>query len=281
MKKLQKILVLIVVLFSLWSIDNCLLTTAHAAVPHLVNYQGRLTDSSGTPLNGSYNITFRIYDAATAGNLLWQEAQIGVVIQKGIFSVLLGSVTALNLAFDKQYFLAVQVGSDPEMNPRQMITSAGYAVRAETAEQVPGLDPGMVGTKKVDETGLADGMIPYYDNASGKVKYKAIPTTSLGSWDATKTVNTVYQAATDGFVLVMVDINSNYGDLTVDGITNSSNPPTTVRQEIVQPGYTRGQYGSDSMKSFCMPVKKSDYWKIYVLNSYGLPITIFWIPLGG
>jgi len=104
---------------------------SYAAVPHLINYQGKLTDSSGTALNGSYNITFRIYDAETAGNLLWQEQYTGVVIQKGIFSVLLGSITALDLAFDKQYYLAIQVGSDPEMSPRQRITSAAYAIRAE------------------------------------------------------------------------------------------------------------------------------------------------------
>ena len=103
---------------------------SYAAVPHLINYQGRLTDSGGVPLNGSYNLTFRIYDAETAGNLLWEEAHAGAVIQKGIFSILLGSVTNLNLAFDKPYFLEIKVGEEV-MSPRQQITSAGYAIRAE------------------------------------------------------------------------------------------------------------------------------------------------------
>ena len=200
MKKLQKIFLLIAVLFSLWGIDNCQLSTAHAAVPHLINYQGRLTDSSGTPLNGSYNITFRIYDAATAGNMLWQEAQTGVVIQKGIFSVLLGSATALNLAFDQQYFLAVQVGSDPEMSPRQQITSAGYAVRAETAETLS--TPGKVGTKIVDETNIADGRVPIYRTASGKLEYGSSSLrqffTTSGTWTAPAGVTTVLITAVGG-----------------------------------------------------------------------------------
>jgi hypothetical protein len=136
MRRLNKIILLAI--FLLWTVVYGLSNT-EAAVPHLINYQGRLTDSSGNPLNGSYNITFRIYDAETAGTLLWQEQHTGVVIQKGIFSILLGSVTALNLPFDTQYYLAIQVGSDPEMSPRQRITSAGYAIRAERAEGVNGI----------------------------------------------------------------------------------------------------------------------------------------------
>ena len=105
----------------------------YAAVPHLINYQGRLTDSSGAPLNGSYELAFRIYDAQAAGNLLWEEIQSGVIIQKGIFSILLGSVTNLNIPFDKPYWLEIKVGNEV-MSPRQQITSAGYAMRAEEAE---------------------------------------------------------------------------------------------------------------------------------------------------
>lgn len=129
---------------------------SYAAVPHLINYQGKLTDSSGTALNGSYNITFRIYDAETAGNLLWQEQYTGVVIQKGIFGVLLGSITALDLAFDKQYYLAIQVGSDPEMSPRQRITSAAYAIRAEQSEKATNADK----AKETDAVKGTDNIIP-------------------------------------------------------------------------------------------------------------------------
>ena len=109
------------------------LSVAEAGVPHLINYQGKLTDSAGQPLEGSYNLTFRIYDAQTAGNLLWQEAQAGVLVQKGIFNIMLGSVSALNIPFDIPYYLEIKVG-DEVMSPRQQITSAGYALRAEKAD---------------------------------------------------------------------------------------------------------------------------------------------------
>lgn len=103
-------------------------TITYAAIPHLINYQGRLTDSSGKPLEGAYNLTFRIYDAETAGNLLWEEIQSGIVIQKGIFSILLGSIKSLDdLPFNKQYYLEIKVNNEV-MTPRQIIASAAYAI---------------------------------------------------------------------------------------------------------------------------------------------------------
>src|SRR3989338_7991678 len=100
-----------------------------AAVPRLINYQGKLTDTSGVPLNGSYAITFRIYDALSAGSMLWEETQ-QVVIDKGIFGVLLGSVVSLNLAFDAPYFLEIKVGAEV-MSPRQQIAASAYAITAD------------------------------------------------------------------------------------------------------------------------------------------------------
>ncbi|GEM_PF-5549088 len=170
MKRFKEVILFMVIIFSLS-------TAANAAVPHLINYQGKVTDTSGNPLNGSYDLTFRIYDAETAGNMLWQETQTGVVVDKGLFGILLGSATALNIPFDKAYFLEIKVGTEV-MSPRQRITSAGYAIRAEVAESVSGFDPGMVGTKTVDETGLANGMMPYYDSVSGKVKWNTLINTT-------------------------------------------------------------------------------------------------------
>ena len=136
----KKITQIILLLFLLLPITYNLspITCSYAAVPHLINYQGRLTDSGGTPLDGAYTLTFKIYDAETAGNLLWQGTYSGVNIEEGIFGALLGDVSDpgynfSGLAFDKTYWLEIKVG-DEVMSPRQKITSAGYAIRTETAE---------------------------------------------------------------------------------------------------------------------------------------------------
>jgi hypothetical protein len=105
---------------------------ALAGIPQLINYQGMLTDNSGTPLTGSYNLTFKIWTDTTAGSSLWTETQNGVQVQDGLFNVILGRLTTLNLPFDQQYWLEVGVGA--ETMPRIRFTSVGYAYRSAIAD---------------------------------------------------------------------------------------------------------------------------------------------------
>jgi hypothetical protein len=103
-----------------------------AGIPKMINYQGMLTDNSGTPLTGSYNLTFKIWTDTTGGSSLWTETQNGVQVTNGLFNVILGKQTALNLAFDQQYWLELGVGA--ETMPRIRFTSVGYAYRAAIAD---------------------------------------------------------------------------------------------------------------------------------------------------
>ena len=109
-----------------------LVSAGLAEIPKLINYQGMLTDDSGNPLTGSYDLTFYIYDDTTGGELEWSETQSGVQVQDGLFNVVLGKQAALNIAFDESYWLAVKVGA--ETMPRVRITSVGYAYRAMIAD---------------------------------------------------------------------------------------------------------------------------------------------------
>ncbi len=127
--------ILFVSMFLLWSVACGPWTNAGAAIPRLINYQGKVTDSSNVPLTGSYAVAFRIYDAESGGNMLWEENHSGVVVDKGLFNVLLGSVTGLDIPFDKPYFLEIKVGNEV-MSPRQQITASAYAMRAGKAESL-------------------------------------------------------------------------------------------------------------------------------------------------
>jgi hypothetical protein len=112
----------------------------HAAVPWMINYQGRLTNVSGSAITGSNTFTFRLYDAATSGTEVWEEEQTIALSAEdnGVFNVVLGSVTVLSTVdFNTPLWLSVQVGSDSEMTPRQRITAVGYAINADA---VDGLD---------------------------------------------------------------------------------------------------------------------------------------------
>jgi hypothetical protein len=100
-----------------------------AGIHKVINYQGVLMDTNEQPVpEDVYQITFNIYDEP--GTLLWTETHAEVPVMVGVFQVLLGTVTPLDLPFDKPYFLGIQVGSDPELEPRMALTSAAYSFNA-------------------------------------------------------------------------------------------------------------------------------------------------------
>ena len=75
-----------------------------AAPPQTINYQGYLTNAGGTPVNSTVGMTFKLYNAASAGALLHTELQPSVTVTNGNFNVLLGSPTPIPLPFDVPYW---------------------------------------------------------------------------------------------------------------------------------------------------------------------------------
>jgi len=102
-----------------------------AGIPRMINYQGMLTDNLGSPLNGSYDLTFKIYGSLSSSDSLWTEHHLGVLVQGGLFNVLLGSTTPMpsTLFDDTVRYLGIKVGSDSEL-PRIRLTSVGYSFRS-------------------------------------------------------------------------------------------------------------------------------------------------------
>ena len=109
-----------------------------AGIPHLIHYQGMLTDDVGSPLNGSYDLTFSIYSVSSGGTAVWTEVHSGVSVDGGLFNVLLGSETTGGIpssVFDSdERYLGIKVGTDDELMSRIQLTSVGYAYRAEVAD---------------------------------------------------------------------------------------------------------------------------------------------------
>lgn len=105
-----------------------------ASIPHLINYQGVLTDDSDNPITDTLDIEFKIYDSETNGNLKWSETQSQVSIIDGLFNVILGSVNPIDtLSFSEDYWLEIKVGTET-MLTRLRFTSVAYAYRAEMAD---------------------------------------------------------------------------------------------------------------------------------------------------
>ncbi|MBL7157328.1 MAG: discoidin domain-containing protein [Candidatus Omnitrophica bacterium] len=101
------------------------------SIPHLIRFQGTLKDRDGIPLEGTLALIFRLYNVETGGSPLWEESQQGINMENGLLDVELGSVTPLNLSFDEQYWLGVEVESDGEMTPRFKLTAVPYAFTSD------------------------------------------------------------------------------------------------------------------------------------------------------
>src|SRR5690606_26602642 len=107
------------------------------STPMLVHYDGRLQDGT-TPAHGTYTITFRLYTQASGGNAIWSETH-AVDVSDGLFSVDLGSsesLTAEMLDGLDQLYLGLQVGGVGEMQPRLLVSSTFFALRAAMADGV-------------------------------------------------------------------------------------------------------------------------------------------------
>ena len=97
---------------------------APEASSNYIPLQGQLTDASGTPLNGTYNVTFRLYDQSSGGTALCESAQ-SLNLENGLFSTYMyGADCHID---GRQLYLGVEVGTDGEMTPRQYIDNVPVA----------------------------------------------------------------------------------------------------------------------------------------------------------
>lgn len=114
-----------------YMVDNIILNNVKISVPHFMRFQGKLQDATGALLNGAFTLTFRLYEEETGGAPLWSETQQSINIVDGLLDVELGSVTPIDLPFDKQYWLGVEVESDGEMIPRFKLATVPYSFISE------------------------------------------------------------------------------------------------------------------------------------------------------
>jgi hypothetical protein len=127
-----------------------------------ISYQGRLADSSGTPIdntNPGLGMTFALYDVDVGGSPLWGETHANVPVSDGLFSVRLGSVSALStdlLGGDR--WLGIQVGADAEMAPREKLSAVPYAMQAGLALTVP---DEAITTEKIADGAVSQGKAPF------------------------------------------------------------------------------------------------------------------------
>jgi hypothetical protein len=106
---------------------------ARADAPRIIHFQGVLTDDLGDVLEGTYSVTFSLYNVESGGTALWSEIN-DVDCENGLFSIILGLSTTLDLEFSEQYWIGYQVAGDTEMTPRSRLASVPYAMYTAVAD---------------------------------------------------------------------------------------------------------------------------------------------------
>jgi hypothetical protein len=219
------------------------LAPASADPPPLLPIQGYLTDSASAPLDGVYQIRFRLYDADTAGTSLFEET-LDVTVADGFFTVYLGDTVALDLALfrdNSDIFLGIRVGTDAEGAPRLQLASTGFASLAAfcgDADTVGGLEPDDLQSRVVGTCGANQFMQSI--DAAGTVVCGSAPAETdpavgaqtAGRW-CTSDGSTVTCTQT---APVTAEVDPQVGALTAgrwcttDGtsITCAQNPPVTA-----------------------------------------------------
>jgi hypothetical protein len=219
-------------------------------IPRTISYQGVLANPDGSLIkDGNHQLVLTLYPGASGGAALYTEVQT-VPVVRGLFNVIIGTVTVLpsTLTFDRAYFLGVSVDGATELSPRTAMTAVPYALYAEHAGIADGLSTKATGVvTSINEqsgsvhllgaggttisntgntftitsttTGGGGFKLPYSDSAANGSK----PIFNVGNTGATG--NTISGIAVHGSGLTAMTTSAIFGDAGVgySGVTGYSN----------------------------------------------------------
>ena len=160
-----------------------------------MSFSGVLADANGKPVTGTVGVTFHLYKDEQGGVPLWMETQNVVVDKSGHYTVMLGASKSEGLptslfASGEARWLGVQAQGQAEQ-PRVLLLSVPYALKAGDAQTVGGLPPsafflatpGTSGAPAASSSSSDSNSISPPISGSGTTNYLPIWTnsTTLGS----------------------------------------------------------------------------------------------------
>jgi hypothetical protein len=208
-----------------------------AAVPSTVNYQGRLTDTAGSPLAGSRVMSVRVYDSLTAGALLYSETLGNVPVDaNGIYGFQFGAkgngtspAIAGTLGGATEHWLELTVDGATQQ-PRQKIQAVPFALVAKGLEDgsvtSAMIADGAIGLSKISGLGTAASANAADFAAAFNTALSGAPTapTAAPGTNNSQIATTAFVLANSGSLpsggsLTNVVYAKTYG-VTADGITD-------------------------------------------------------------
>ena len=170
-------------LFPLAALFTALPLTAQ--VPSLINYQGRLTDGSGNTVTGNRTMAVRIYDAASGGNMTYEESIGTVAVGNGTYSFQFGaSGNGVVTVLSGQDYLALSVNGTEE-STRTRLLAVPYALKSADAQALrdelveAGVLPPEGGNATADMVSVQGGTLPQSSGLSGQT----VATFQIGKYE--------------------------------------------------------------------------------------------------
>lgn len=127
--------------------------------------QARVDTAGGSPANGMYALTVRLFAAQTGGAPLYEQTFASATVTGGLLDLVVGPLDPTVLASNAAVWMEAQFGSETPL-PRQQVLPVPYALRAEgaaTADTAKGLTcvgcvtGGAVAAGAIGSDQLADG----------------------------------------------------------------------------------------------------------------------------
>ena len=111
-----------------------------AQLPGIMNFQAKIADNNGVPLNELHSFNFSIIDQNS--NILWPNdtsVNIPITVENGLYSVKLGDVSLgmepiPSSIFDENYETYLRIFVDGEQLSDQQILPTGYAFKSEKSD---------------------------------------------------------------------------------------------------------------------------------------------------
>ncbi|MBI4467847.1 MAG: hypothetical protein HY650_00840, partial [Acidobacteria bacterium] len=141
---------------SVWMLLMLTLTPAPTILAEhnkTITYRGVLADASGRPVpDGRLSVTFRLYEDAQGGPVLWQETQ-AIEVVGGRFEVVLGSISPLDLAVEGPHRLGITGGNGLESDCRLTLSLPKIPLGGDfTSGLTPGVLPLSAGDQGFKES---------------------------------------------------------------------------------------------------------------------------------
>jgi hypothetical protein len=180
-----------------------------ADVPPKINYQGLLTDSSGTPVSdGSHSVVFKFYTVANGGVALWQETH-NITTADGLFSIILGETSDIDETIipSAPVYLGVSVDGGSEMSPRTELVSVPWAIRSKITDGVQdnavnsqSIQDGSIALADIGQNGANDGKIMKWQSDQWTIANDSIGTGGVSSGIAATHTTLLKMLACDSMI---------------------------------------------------------------------------------